>query len=393
MRRLAAAACTLALLALTPAPATAQKVVYIAFGDSITSGLGDTANPPGYPPRLERILRNKDDVDAEVINSGVAGETTAEGLSRLGAALAAGGEAVLLMEGTNDVNLINDGVLSVENVIDNLDRMARSAQSRGFRPIHATLLPRNKRARVDRANLITSSVVWAILELAATKNRALVDVWEAYNLAEDPDAFETLFWTDPADPVGHPNADGYDRIAGIFRDVIQEIDSVPPVPGAFEPGPVVTTVKTNQKFSVTLFEHRDSSGIALRDSAMTINGRVVAEPVASSNRRKAVMNFQKRKAIGCKVVLGVRATDRNEPPNTIDRVVAIYDVEGRRVIDGDVDYDCKVNGFDLVSLAVRFGAEEGDDPRYSRIFDINRDGVIDGTDLAILANNFGRSSR
>ncbi len=90
----------------------------MAFGDSITKGAppNDEENKGGYPGRLQRILRRADAGldDVRVLNFGVAGEATAVGLSRLDFVLnkVASDEvvAVIIMEGTNDVNQIIVGI-------------------------------------------------------------------------------------------------------------------------------------------------------------------------------------------------------------------------------------------------------------------------------------------
>ncbi len=61
------------------------------------------------------------------------------------------------------------------------------------------------------------------------------------------------------------------------------------------------------------------------------------------------------------------------------------------MLQGDVDFDCRVDGFDLISLGRRFGIRRAHDLYLDR-YDFNLDGRIDGEDLAILAKNFGRSS-
>ena len=45
-----------ALLALAPLPAATAADRLVAFGDSLTEGVGDTQSPPGYPPKLKKLL-------------------------------------------------------------------------------------------------------------------------------------------------------------------------------------------------------------------------------------------------------------------------------------------------------------------------------------------------
>lgn len=55
---------------------------------------------------------------------------------------------------------------------------------------------------------------------------------------------------------------------------------------------------------------------------------------------------------------------------------------------GDVDLSGRVDGRDMVLLALAFGATTGS-ARYNDPADFNDDGKIDGEDLAILGDNFG----
>ncbi|MDD5773894.1 MAG: fibronectin type III domain-containing protein [bacterium] len=58
-------------------------------------------------------------------------------------------------------------------------------------------------------------------------------------------------------------------------------------------------------------------------------------------------------------------------------------------MEGDVPVENRVDGYDLIMLSISFGSRIGDD-YYNPNADLNGDGVIDGIDLSILANNFGK---
>ncbi|HEY0625799.1 MAG TPA: arylesterase [Allosphingosinicella sp.] len=64
------------------APAEAQDVEILAFGDSLTAGYG-LPRGQGFVPQLEDSLR-RNGVRARVIDAGVSGDTTAAGRARLG---------------------------------------------------------------------------------------------------------------------------------------------------------------------------------------------------------------------------------------------------------------------------------------------------------------------
>jgi acyl-CoA thioesterase-1 len=87
-------------LALAAGPAGARERVIVAFGDSLTAGLGV---PPAetYPALLEARLR-AEGYSYRVVNAGVSGDTTAGGLRRVEWALRAGPEIAIVVLGAND---------------------------------------------------------------------------------------------------------------------------------------------------------------------------------------------------------------------------------------------------------------------------------------------------
>jgi acyl-CoA thioesterase-1 len=89
----------------------------VAFGDSYFSGYG-VEDGQSFPVQLERALR-KDGHHARVVNEGVAGETIADGLSRLDRTIAAKPDLIILELGENDA----EQGLDPEESRQNLDVM------------------------------------------------------------------------------------------------------------------------------------------------------------------------------------------------------------------------------------------------------------------------------
>jgi acyl-CoA thioesterase-1 len=89
------------ILLLSPLPAFAQETVTIlAFGDSLTAGLG--VDPESaFPAKLEAALKARGH-NVRVINAGVSGDTAAAGRDRLDWALTDDIDAVILELGAND---------------------------------------------------------------------------------------------------------------------------------------------------------------------------------------------------------------------------------------------------------------------------------------------------
>lgn len=385
MSRLAVLPLVCALGAIWAPPAAAQTK-YIAFGDSVTEadGFDDPGRPCpeecGYPARLEDLL-NAAGMSSLVVNSGNGGESTAEGLSRLDAVLAQeGGDVLLLMEGTNDVHHF----ISPETIAFNLGEMARRAALRGLETIHATLLPRVPDANVDPGNEATQRVAWLVRELAYLRDRDLADPFEVFLNREN--AFAELYYTG-SDPVGHPNAAGFDLLAGIFFDVIRGTDSVPPVPGGLFPEDGARGVSADVEVELRLYDF--GAGIDLAATELLIGGSPVAAQKIG-DQRILDLRYQPAAGFSGAVEVGYRTRDLAPAANQRERTLGSFTVEGTRFIAGDINEDGRVDGLDLLELALRFGSVNGG-PRYGRHADLNRDDVIDGADLAILASNFGRS--
>jgi lysophospholipase L1-like esterase len=103
-------------------PKLSPSDVIVAFGDSLTAGTGADGPNDAYPTVLGRLIGH------EVINSGIPGETTAEGLRRLPAVLAKHRPRLLLLcLGGNDTLRRLDRKRTAEN----LEALARMAQARG----------------------------------------------------------------------------------------------------------------------------------------------------------------------------------------------------------------------------------------------------------------------
>jgi len=84
----------------TQAP-LAKELLIVAFGDSITAGLG-LQPEEAYPKVLERALiaRGK---KVRVVNAGVSGETMADGLRRVGDVVVQNPDIVIVAFGGNDI--------------------------------------------------------------------------------------------------------------------------------------------------------------------------------------------------------------------------------------------------------------------------------------------------
>ena len=389
MSRSAVLFLALALSVLPAALPVAAQTKYIAFGDSITNPGGDFDDPSrpcpeecGYPGRLEDLLQQAG-IEAEVVNAGFGGEDTAQGLSRLDQVLAAeGGDVLLLMEGTNDISR----GLSPETIRFNLDQMAQRAAARGLSTVHATVIPRVPDARAgDGTNFFTQLLAWEIRDLAHLRGRALADPFEVF--INHPNPFAELY-SPGGDAAGHPNAEGFDLLAEIFFDVVREVDSVPPVPGLLEPRDGAEGVSARTQIRLRLLDF--GAGIDVAATELLVDGQPVAVSQEGDTRRLD-LRFAPVEPFSGVVEVGYRTRDLAPTPNQRERVLGSFRVQGTQLLQADINDDGRVDGADLVLLALHFGTANGDS-RYAAFVDINRDDLIDGNDLAILANQFGRTA-
>lgn len=133
------------LLVAAPASAAIAEIRILAFGDSLTYGSG-VPEPEGFVPQLQSWLHANGAADAVVLNAGVPGETTGEGLVRIQSALEAGPDAVIVALGAND--LLRGQ--SVSAMLQNLDGILSVVDSRGLPALLAGLPPVPTWRRQDR---------------------------------------------------------------------------------------------------------------------------------------------------------------------------------------------------------------------------------------------------
>jgi acyl-CoA thioesterase-1 len=367
----------LTLLAL--ASGVRAQTTYVAFGDSITQGLFDDPNrtEKGYPPRLEALLQQRG-LSADVRNEGLAGETTSEGLSRIDKVLQAGDDVLLLMEGTNDIG--NQDV-SIETITANLAKIADKAEARGLTVVHATVLPRYE-TNYDRTNIVTGAFNGLVRELAWQEERKLADPFEVFYY-QNPNYGTQLYF----DKL-HPNAAGYDLLARVFADVLTNVDTVPPVTG------LVSPVRDSPRVSPTAPLHLNvydfGAGIDLTATRLVINDSVVETPL-TGNSKKLEITYTPPAPWRGVITVRLRSRDLASPPNTVDREITFFTVEGTTFLPGDIDRDGRVDGADLLAFAPHFGARRGE-ARFAGIADLNADSEVNGADLAVLASNFGKAS-
>lgn len=133
-RSLAAIVLAGAALMLNPANGFAHVPQVVAFGDSLTAGLGLPANE-AFPARLEARLHAQG-IDVHIVNAGVSGDTTADGLARIDWSLSDKPDCVMLALGANDaMRGIPPWVVHA-----NLDQMLTKIQATGAKVLMLGML-------------------------------------------------------------------------------------------------------------------------------------------------------------------------------------------------------------------------------------------------------------
>lgn len=376
-------------LLLVAAPLAAQDAgeLIVAFGDSITEGDSrfDEQNLGGYPGRLGPMLR-QEGRDVEVVNRGVGGETTGEGLSRIGSAVS-GADLVLLMQGSNDIDLVVDGIISFESIKANLNAMVGQIRAEGAEAVVATVIPRGPNARRDKSSRLTFALVRDIRELAFQRRAELVDSWERF--ATYPEPWKSIYFRGE-DVVGHPNAAGFELMAETFADVLQGRDTMTPVIGRYAPNPDNTPeVRPGQTFELDVYDF--GAGMERDALTLTINDVPVDTVVGGNSRRRILTHESDATTVTCYARVGVQALDLAETPNRLDRVVGEHTVKGESARRTDLNKDCRVDGRDVAVMA-RLFAQRSNQFAYDARVDLDHDGIIDGSDLAQLAADFGKTS-
>ena len=112
----------LAMAMAWPALAADRPVRIVAFGDSLTAGLGLPAQD-AFPAKLQAALKAKG-LAANVVNAGVSGDTASAGLERLEWSVPDGTDGIILELGANDALRGLDPALTQKALNEILDKLA-----------------------------------------------------------------------------------------------------------------------------------------------------------------------------------------------------------------------------------------------------------------------------
>ena len=176
-------------------------------------------------------------------------------------------------------------------------------------------------------------------------------------------------------------------MAGIYEDVLEGRDGIPPVPGVISPNNGERNISPNATIQVDVWDFGD--GLNLSSAVLLVDGFQTSGQIVGDNRRGS-FSYRPSSPLSGVVSVALRASDFSSPAHTFDRQIANFIIAGTVLVQGDIDENGRVDGADLIRLAVAFGSSASDG-NFDLAADLNGDGVIDGLDLALLASNFGRS--
>ena len=215
---------------------SANAQVYIAFGDSITWGVGDDnlTNGKGFPPILSQLI------GSIVINAGDIGDMSKDGVNKISTVLSNNPNAthVLIQFGTNDARA-SDSV-SVENYKTNISKIISAVEDAGKRPLLAKIpiLYKGKDSMKPPCDAASASAK-AVNQRIREYNKVVEQLITEYNLEVAPGHpltspdFYSYFEKTLIDSDGkslefsdciHPNDAGYKSMAVQWKAALQ----VPP---------------------------------------------------------------------------------------------------------------------------------------------------------------------
>jgi lysophospholipase L1-like esterase len=203
----------------TALPLLAKDAVILAFGDSLTYGTG-AAPRESYPAVLERLVGRR------VVNAGIPGEISEEGLERLPEVLKREKPALLILcHGANDLLRF----LDKRQAAANLRAMIRLAWEKGVAVVliavpslGITLSPEPLYLEIATEKGDAIRIAVPSLSIALSPEPLYREIAVEMGLPLEEKALTALLSDDTllSDPI-HPNAAGYRRLAESIASLLK----------------------------------------------------------------------------------------------------------------------------------------------------------------------------
>lgn len=257
-----ASSIVLSSLVLVSAAQSQDPLPIIAFGDSITAGLrepGVDCDRPstfrGYTVHLENFLA-ADGFDVGIFRSGVCGETTFGGVTRIDQVLATRpGEVVIIMEGTNDISRGGSNLIGLECIQENLEIMADKVAAAGRSPVFSSVIPYGPGAGPSRNNRRARNLAALTRAEAARRGTPFADPFNF--LINMPNLFSRYFAADGF----HLNAAGNEIMARAFVEPVSQAIENLCEPGVCEPSDTTLCLRDG-RFEVSVdWQVDDTMGV------------------------------------------------------------------------------------------------------------------------------------
>lgn len=189
------------IFAILPVVTLAEPVTIAALGDSLTQGYG-LPQEQGFVPQLQNWLTDQG-AEAQVINAGVSGDTTAGGLSRVAWTLTPEVDAMIVTLGGNDLLRGIDPAVSRAN-LEGILSAAREA--------NVEVLLVGMQAPGNFGPEYKQAFDTMYPDLATAYGTLLKESFFDGMGARDPAAMRDLMQPDGI----HPNAEGVKRVVASF---------------------------------------------------------------------------------------------------------------------------------------------------------------------------------
>jgi lysophospholipase L1-like esterase len=198
----------------------------LAFGDSLTAGTTsaplpgvhalDAGLPQSYVFKLQTLLTQRYSAQTvQVFNEGRAGNRAAQDQSRLIDAIRASNpEALLLLEGANDLNQVGTRD-AIAPTIGALEVLIGEGVSRGVRVFIGTLPPQRPGGKSAAAGFITDFND-QLRRMAPDEGATLVDLFRSMSLS------------DIGEDGLHPTEAGYQHMAEVWLEALKAAYEQPP---------------------------------------------------------------------------------------------------------------------------------------------------------------------
>ena len=205
-------------------PLLAKDAVILAFGDSLTFGTG-AAPGESYPAVLERLVGRR------VVNEGIPGEITGEGLARLPEVLKREKPALLILcHGANDLLRF----LDKRQAAANLRAMIRLAREKGAAVVliavplpGIALSPEPLYLEIATEKGATVRIAVPSLGITLSPEPLYREIATEMGLPFEENALTTILsdGTLLSDPI-HPNAAGYRQLAESIASLLKRSGAV-----------------------------------------------------------------------------------------------------------------------------------------------------------------------